>query len=368
MNHRPSCIPMSIFSDEFRAQQEDPPRTPCWAKALLSNQGEGRMELALRMMAPPVSHGILTLLRSESMDEVFQGLGLFWAVCLAGADGWDAEMIVEQNKLKISKGGDQVLVCPMSIKPFRPCGVQVDRYRRLGLQLEGLMPEHQFVAHFKSDIPDGFDSSVLVEPVTNWIQEIERGVWSGGYAIYEDQDVAFELCLLDESKSNEKHGLLFHIAPLRTERMLRYTIPKIVNTVVERKKSDLPLVLLMLTDEPWSWNSSMLLNVLYGRCTAKIVHPNSDVEHQFLLSDLSMFASDVAKDIASFWWIEPVNGEVPIAGVSHRNPWFSGGIPSFPGLEYVGTVDTDIRRSVRVTVKPSSRVLKWMDGVGGRRR
>ena len=166
---------MPIFSDAFRTQLEHPSATPRWTDALLSNGGEARMELALRMMAPPVSHGILTLMGSEETDEVNQGIGLFWAVCLAGADGWHAEGLVDHSHVRVSKGDQEILVCPMTSQRFRTPDVQNQRYQKLGAQLERLMPKYKFVAHFKSSIPDNFDGAVLVEPVTNWIQEIERG-------------------------------------------------------------------------------------------------------------------------------------------------------------------------------------------------
>ena len=228
------------------------------------------------------------------------------------------------------------------------------------------MPEYKFVVHFKSPIPDDFDAAVLVEPVTNWIQEIDRGVWSGGYAIYEDQEVSFELCLLEGPQDKDDHGLLFYVAPLCTERVLRHTIPKIVHTATTETKPKRPTVLLMLADEPWAWNTSMLLSVLYGRCTFKTVHENTDVDHQFVLSDLSLFASDVAKDIAAIWWIEPRLGAVSIAGVSHRNPWFSGKLPRFVGPEYTGTADTPANRMVQVALSRSDQPFKWMIGVGER--
>ena len=122
----------------------------------------------------------------------------------------------------------------------------------------------------------------------------------------------------------------------------------------------------MLADEPWAWNASMLLSVLYGRCTSKTVHSNMDIDHEFLLSDLSLFASDVAKNIASIWWIEPRFGQIPIAGVSHRNPWFSGEVPRFIGPEYTGTANTRANRMVQVALRNSEQPIRWMMGVGER--
>ena len=68
---------MPIFADAFRSRMKRNDAPQGWAACLLGDDTKGiesRMELALRLMAPPISHGLLARLGSEETEEVLEGI------------------------------------------------------------------------------------------------------------------------------------------------------------------------------------------------------------------------------------------------------------------------------------------------------
>ena len=216
---------MAIFSDEFRALKGQSLDSLTWSARLLGDDprdAEVRMELAIRIMAPPVAHGILRYLGSVRLNEVLEGLALFWAVCSAGMSGWNAVRLGETAEVVVERDGVEALVVPVAVNFSDGRIPQSAMIDRLVHQLESVIFGRRFVLHLKQDLPPSFDPLVLVQPVQNWVQEIDRGQWSGGYAIYHEGDVALELCLLDEVPEEGTGQMLFHVPPLMTENVLRY--------------------------------------------------------------------------------------------------------------------------------------------------
>ena len=247
------------------------------------------MELAIRLMSPPVAHQLLQILGSNSIPKVLEGIGAYWAVCIAGAQGWQVTDIGEGSVVLAQKGAQMAQIVPVVIDTLSRRSPQQEQMTRLQRQLEGVIDNRRFVLHVKQELPAHFDPLVLVHPVQNWVNEIEKGQWSGGYAIYEDNDVALELCLLDEQPVSNGAGLLFHVPPMETEQVLRQAIPQMVQAIERSRCSELPTNVLLLGNEPWRCNPAMMLNVLYGRCLAKVVHTSGDATINFALSGLSLW-------------------------------------------------------------------------------
>lgn len=329
---------MAIFSDAFRSLRDRSETRLNWASILLGegiSDVESRVELAIRMMSPPIAHGLLSRLASNDLDEVLEGLGAFWAVCISGMTGWNATELTESG-IVVEKDGIEALVMPVALDIVNGRVPQSLLLKQLTQHLETAIAGRRFVIHVKRDLPGHFDPMTLVQPVQNWVHEIERGQWSGGYAIYEDDDVSLELCLLDETAQEGQGRMLFHVPPLLTETVLRQAIPEMVNSIGRIGGGNRPVVLLMLSNDRWPLNPAMMLNVLYGRCASKWVDDDGSSHHKFLLSGLSLLANDAFKGVGAVWWLGPSESVGLIEGVSHSNPWKACSLPAFPGHEFRG--------------------------------
>jgi hypothetical protein len=346
---------MAIFSDAFKQSEASRTHRVSWGACLLGDPAtdmDTRMELAIRMMSPPVSHALLKLLGSECSDQVFDGLGAYWAICVAGLQGWRAVRVSEVGRVLVKNDGFEAEILPVSLELTTTGPFQQELIRRLIRQLETVIEGRRFVLHIKRDLPDVFDPLVMVSPVQNWINDIDNGLWAGGYALYEDEQVALELCLLDETSGETHGGLLFHVPPIETEGVLRQTIPEMVGALDSLTDTTTPVIVLLLGREPWTWTPGLVLNVLYGRCTSKFVDAEGVSTQNFVLNGMSLMANELCKPLGAIWWLEPSDTSELVRGVSYVNPWSTARVPAFPGVEFQGSVSSDQQEEVQLVKQP----------------
>lgn len=326
---------MPIFSDTFR-QNHQGTGVSTWVTSLLESDpddAQKRFELAMRQMAPPVSHAILERIGSDKTSDVLGGLAMFWSVCMAGVSGWKAESCGSSGVI-VKRNDDTMCMNPVvCVRPL-PSVTQSTVQQRLIHNLQVAIPGRRFVVHFKRPIPNGFDPLVVVTPVQNWLGEIERGQWSGGYAIYEDADVSLELCLVDQEARDETGRMLFYIPPLRTELLMRDSIPDLVRAA-QFQTGEIPQVLVPICNQPWGCNPAMLLSILYGRCIQKDVGEDQQSVHLFSSTGPSLFSNETFQNTAAIWWLAPGRGNGQLySGFAHRNPWYAGQLPGFVGRTF----------------------------------
>jgi hypothetical protein len=333
---------MSIFSDEFRNAANAETNRYSWAAKWFGEHTadvEQRMELAIRLMAVPVSHSLLGLLGSTDMRTVLKGIGAYWTIVLAGMDGWHATDCDGSGVVRANRGaGEKVVFVPLMARTASRREIQLARLNMVAERLKNTIWGRRFVLHLKKPLPEDFDPLVLVEPIQNWLSEIERGQWTGGYAIYDDGDVVLELCLLDEVLGEGPGRMLFHVPPLAAERTLSELMPQMVHRLENQQRDDNLVVFVFLGQNPWRWNASLLLSVLYGRCIEANSCGHEEMSYRFAPGDVSLMANPLGNRIGAVWWLQPSNSDALAEGVAYRNPWRleQGSVPSFPGVQFSG--------------------------------
>lgn len=214
--------------------------------------------------------------------------------------------------------------------------------------LEGALGPWRFLLHFRRPLPEDFDPAEVARAVHLWRMAMDRGEWGGRHAVYEDDGVAVDLSVTDDT--NHQGGLIARVPPLPAMDRLSVVYQRIIAGLhaLEGVEGQ-PIVFALHAEPAWRMPRGHALDLLYGLLDEVVAERDGDrlrFEAVVRPTGVSLFSDPACRDVAALWWLEP--GDGAIRGQAHVNPWCAAGPPpSFPGTSFEplpGTEHTLLRR------------------------
>lgn len=221
--------------------------------------------------------------------------------------------------------GDRFGLAPLGFRQDpRPWGPDGDVARLLDV-LDGTFGERRYLLYLRRPVPPGLDPGPISRAVQLWLGAIDRGERAERHAVYEDEDVAIDLTVVDGEGG--EGGRLLTIGPVTTLERLGGVDARMVEAATRSEESigDLPLVMVLSADRPWRMPRGYVQQLLYGtpdRIEA-ISGPEPSYEAEFTPNGRSLFSDPACRSVAALWWIEPAPGGDPLAcrTRAQENPW-----------------------------------------------
>jgi hypothetical protein len=291
----------------------------------LGTDERGRLRSTLCALPQDVRDAVISALvdpeRNEWGRAVFLGLGL---AVRAGArpTGMGNDDLVELLGLRGDRFGLQPLLFSL---PAHRWGEPSD-VRRLLDALDATFGERKYLLYLRRPIPTGIDPGPIRRAVHLWLSAIDRGERAERHAVYEDQDVAIDLTVLDGTGG----GRVLTVGPVTTLERLSAVDARLVDAATRSEESlgDLPLVMVLAANRPWRMPRGYVQQLLYGtpdRISAEHTDDHATYEAEIRPNGRSLFCDPACRAVAALWWIEPSERSDPLgtSACVYENPWAS---------------------------------------------
>ncbi|MCB9668239.1 MAG: hypothetical protein H6736_12285 [Alphaproteobacteria bacterium] len=334
-------------------QRESLLRAPTWVahSGLPGDVVIDRIEAALTELEPGVRDVLLEGL-AEAPDRVRVELAVIALARAAGArpvDAADDHLVFEA-----SSGSRFAVASLFWATTAEPAGRKED-VDRLTAILESTFQGRQYALYLRRPVPRAFDPAPVSRAVHLWLQAIDRGEWKGRHAIYEDDDVALELTLVQQ-RPDSRGGRVTTVGPIDTLERLA----QVDTTIVERagrhrlEHPDLPLVLALGAQPVWRLPRGYVEQLLYGtadRTEAARGPEGPTYRAAFRASQRALFADTALQGLAALWWFEAA-GTDPFGfrAWCNDNPWSPG---------RVALPDVPVSRFLAADASGDEKVLSW---------
>lgn len=309
------------------------------------------LDKALSTVPEPVRTRVAAGL--DAADGGAAGRALLSGLFVASRAGARPVEVVETSGVGIVRMLDAaerpfVLATMSFAHPAHECGDPRDVARFLPA-LEGALGPWRFLLHFRRALPPEFDPAEVARAVHLWRMAMDRGDWGGRHAVYEDDGVAIDLAVTDDTE--HQGGLIASVPPLPAMDRLSGVYQRVIAALHDLEgMREQPLVFALHAEPAWRLPRGHVFELLYGLLDEMSAERNGDelrFEGVVRPTGVSLFSDPACRDVAALWWLEPGDpGQV--RGQCHVNPWCAAGPPpTFPGTSFApepGTEDTILRR------------------------
>lgn len=209
--------------------------------------------------------------------------------------------------------------------PMNPCGEPADM-ARLRSALETVFQGRRYALFVRRAVPTGFDPAPVARAVHMWLAAIDRGEWQGRHAIYEDDVVALEFTLVQDTGATGP-SRLFEVGPVTALERLA-VVDAALMALLQQVRDDLgelPLVVVLEGRPSWRLPRGYTEQLLYG--TADWVATTRDggqttYRAGFRSNGRSLFSDGACAQLAALWWCEDFPAD-PRGFLcwSNENPW-----------------------------------------------
>ena len=341
-----SLLPTSLYE----ALESDASRWP----GPLGEDARARLHAALAMLPEDVREAVLAALLDPERNDWGRAalLGLMLAIA-AGARpvGMGTDDLVEL----VGSRGDRFGLLPVLFSlPRHRWGAPED-VRRVLDTLDATFGDRRYLLYLRRPIPGGVEPGPIRKAVSLWLSAIDRGERGERHAIYEDDELAVDLTLLDQG---DGAGRVLTVGPVTTLEWLSVIDSRLVDAATRSEESlgDLPLVMVLAANGPWLLPRGYVQQLLYGtpdRVRAEHAGDQTLYEATITPNGRSLFSDRACRAVAALWWIEPSNPDDPlaVAARTYENPW-AANAPRVPvrGSAFVAQGDLGPRAAA---------VLRW---------
>lgn len=198
--------------------------------------------------------------------------------------------------------------------------------RRLTDLLDGTFQGRQYALYLRRPVPAGFNPGPVSRAVQLWLAAIDRGEWKGRHAIYEDEEIALELTLVQQH-SPRAGGRIMTVGPVTALERLATVDGSVVDLAQQHAANhpDVPLVVALSAQPAWRIPRGYVEQLLYGTAewtTASSSPAGTSYTARFHSNGRSLFSDPVCSNLSALWWLEG-DGADPLAfrAWGHDNPW-----------------------------------------------
>ncbi|MCA9492679.1 MAG: hypothetical protein KC621_22250, partial [Myxococcales bacterium] len=197
---------------------------------------------------------------------------------------------------------------------------------RLMRALDAAFASRRYILWIRRPVPAGLDVEPIRRAVQLWLSGLDRGERVESHAVYEDDDVAIDLTVLDGTGS----GRLLTVPPLGALERLARVDASIVEAATRSEETvgDCPLIVVLSADARWLVSRGYVQQLLYGTPDMVLTErttgddPSLGYEASFTANGRSLFSDPACRRVSAVWWIEPQ--EATTLGHQLRvleNPW-----------------------------------------------
>lgn len=306
---------------------------------LAASQGGPATSVRLALSwASPRERGAILGVEAEPTEPLsVHGWARLWCVAMARMRGWSV-VAGQGGDLLVARGEERVLLCPVTVAPdgSTPAGAE-----SLLRALDPVFGDRPWAFVLRRPIGPGGDVSRLIEPTRQWLARVDQSRWDADYAIYEDTDLSIELRVLPERWKGYAGALLRVAQPPGADRIERVLVEL---DAVNARRTDplLPIIPVVVADQPWRVGRRRLLQALYGKPLEVNVNERGVSTYTFSRSDTSWFGAGSGSAVAAVWWLarDPTD-PTSVRGWSNENPWAACSAPRFVGTRLAVTAVGD---------------------------
>ena len=153
------------------------------------------------------------------------------------------------------------------------------------------------------------------------------------HAVYEDDDVAIDLTVVDAKPPGEPGGRILTVGPVASLERLGVVDARLTDAASQSEESigTLPLVMVLAADQPWGLSRGFVQQLLFGTAdrVSVVTHAEksrseASYEAEFTPNGRSLFSDPACRSIAGLWWMSCTPGD-PLGWTSrvYDNPWAS---------------------------------------------
>lgn len=193
---------------------------------------------------------------------------------------------------------------------------------RLTALLDATFQGRQYALYLRRPLPHAFEPGPVARAAHLWLAAIDRGEWKGRHAIYEDDDVALELTLVQRQAAVS--GRVMTVGPVDALERLGEVDSQVVDlTQRHQAASDLPLVVSLAAEPRWRVPRGYVEQLLYGTADHTQASRGS-YQATFTSNGRSLFSDPACASLVQLWWIEGDDaGPLAFRAWAHDNPWSS---------------------------------------------
>ena len=199
-----SRLPTSLYE----ALESDASRWP----GPLAENARGRLHAALAGLPDDVREAVLAALLDPERNDWGRAtlLGLMLAI---GAGARPVAMGTDDLVELVGSRGDRFGLMPVLFSlPLHKWGAPED-VRRVLDTLDASFGDRRYLLYLRRPLPAGVDPAPIRRAVSLWLSAIDRGERSERHAIYEDEDLAVDLTLLEQGEGG---GRVLTVGPVTT--------------------------------------------------------------------------------------------------------------------------------------------------------
>lgn len=300
-----------------------------WVSGPEAEPARARVESTLADL--PAS--IRDLVLDELIDAPDRARGLLQGIALAATAGAVPEGVQDERTvtLRDAEGQTFALTALAWSTNAHPNGEPAD-VARLTQALDATFQGRQYALYLRRPIPSGFNAGPVSRAVHLWLAAIDRGEWKGRHAIYEDEDVALELTLVQQHAARGG-GRLMTVGPVTALERLAAVDAMVVDLAQRHGRHDngLPLIVALAAYPAWRVPRGYVEQLLYGTADSVLAVSSMDgdaaigrYEARFRPNGRSLFSDPICRALSALWWVESAPaGDDPLAyrGWAHDNPW-----------------------------------------------
>ncbi|MCB9687299.1 MAG: hypothetical protein H6738_14160 [Alphaproteobacteria bacterium] len=252
---------------------------------------------------------------------------LLAARTLGEAGGSVVGMLTDDVVEAVDARGDRFGVQPLGFRlQSHPSGDPED-VARLMRALDAAFGTRRYILWVRRPVPPGLDVEPIRRAVQLWLSGLDRGDRVESHAVYEDDDVAIDLTVLDGAGS----GRLLTVPPLGALERLARVDASIVEAATRSEEivGDCPLVVVLSADARWLVSRGYVQQLLYGTpdvvLTERTLGEGGSVAYEaaFTANGRSLFSDPACRRVGAVWWIEPDAAATPMGHQLRvlENPW-----------------------------------------------
>ncbi len=324
MTRAMALVPGSILA----SLGHDPERWPGILDGPEATMAKVQFEGALAQMPEDVRDAVIAAIVDPERNVWAQTA--VYAMRLAATAGCKPKGMLDEDRIHMSDpDGSSFAMGVMGFSvPRWPSGREED-VARLSSSLESTFGDRRYVLYLRQPVPEGFDPAPISRAVHLWLGAIDRGEWHGQHAIYEDDDIALELILTEDTAEDGGLARVFTVRPINALERLADVDQRLVEqaSTHDETHGDMPLVFVLGADGPWRMPRGYAEQLLYGTADwTSAVHADGATAYQsaFSPNGRSLFSDPACGNVTGLWWVEPTGGDpLSMRSWSHENPWAS---------------------------------------------
>ncbi|MEZ4316472.1 MAG: hypothetical protein R3F61_03160 [Myxococcota bacterium] len=328
-----------------------------WLSGSRAEEARNRIELLLSWLPEPVQ----ALVVDQLIADPQAARAMLQAIALASTAGATATGVYGEGivAMRDHQGQPFALTVLAWTTGTHPNG-EPDDVARLTALLDGTFQGRQYALYLRRAVPPGFNPGPVSRAVQLWLAAIDRGEWKGRHAIYEDDEIALELTLVQQH-TPRGGGRVMTVGPVTALERLA-AVDTLVVDLVQRHASEepeVPMVVALSAQPAWRVPRGYVEQLLYGTAdwtVASTTARGRTYTAQFQANGRSLFSDPVCSNLAGLWWLEGL-GSDPMAfrAWAHDNPWCDS-------PERIPTIDVP-RFVAQSGHQGSGRVLTWSQPV-----